>query len=124
AARLHRCVVHWPRRPFLPRRRALDLGRACDGAPAQAAHRYARVGHRRRHRSRARDLRVAMRRAPFALLLLIAGCSGSSSSLVEYTPRVHVVQPGETLFGIAWRYGVDHRDLARWNRLDDPDFIR
>lgn len=65
-----------------------------------------------------------MRAAPVALVLLIAGCAGSSSSLVEYTPRVHVVQPGETLFGIAWRYGLDHRDLARWNRLDNPDFIR
>jgi len=65
-----------------------------------------------------------MRAAPVALLLMIAGCAGSSSSLVEYTPRVHVVQPGETLFGIAWRYGLDHRDLARWNRLDNPDLIR
>src|SRR5690606_8456588 len=58
------------------------------------------------------------------MVLMIAGCAGSSGSLVEYAPRVHVVQPGETLFGIAWRYGLDHRDLARWNGLDDPDFIR
>jgi len=66
-----------------------------------------------------------MRAAPFALMMLmIAGCAGSSGSLVDYAPRVHVVQPGETLFGIAWRYGLDHRDLARWNELDDPDFIR
>ncbi|HEX6997058.1 MAG TPA: peptidoglycan DD-metalloendopeptidase family protein [Gammaproteobacteria bacterium] len=65
-----------------------------------------------------------MRAAPVALLLMIAGCAGSSSSLVEYPPRVHVVQPGETLFGIAWRYGLDYRDLARWNGLDDPDYIR
>jgi len=65
-----------------------------------------------------------MRAAPVALMLMIAGCAGSSSSLVEYTPRVHIVQPGETLFGIAWRYGLDYRDLARWNGLDNPDFIR
>jgi len=64
-----------------------------------------------------------MRAAAVALVLLAAGC-GSSSSLVDYQARVHIVQPGETLFGIAWRYGVDYRDLARWNRLDDPDFIR
>lgn len=61
--------------------------------------------------------------AALALVLFAAGC-GSSSSLVDYRARVHIVQPGETLFGIAWRYGVDHRDLARWNRLDDPNFIR
>jgi len=65
-----------------------------------------------------------MRAAPVTLLLMIAGCAGSSSSLVEYTPRVHIVQPGETLFGIAWRYGLDYRELARWNGLDNPDFIR
>jgi lipoprotein NlpD len=65
-----------------------------------------------------------MRAASIALLLLVAGCGGSSSSLIEYEPRVHIVQPGETLLGIAWNYGLDHRDLARWNRLDNPDFIR
>lgn len=64
-----------------------------------------------------------MRAAALALMLLAAGCGGSSRSLVDYEARVHIVQPGETLFGIAWRHGVDHRDLARWNRLDDPDFI-
>jgi len=64
-----------------------------------------------------------MRAVSIALLLLIAGCFGSSSSLIDYPPRVHVVQPGETLYGIAWRYGLDHRDLARWNELDDPNFI-
>jgi lipoprotein NlpD len=38
-------------------------------------------------------------------------------------PRVHVVQPGETLYTIAWRHDVDYRLLARWNNLRDPDFI-
>lgn len=33
------------------------------------------------------------------------------------------MRPGETLFGIARRYGVDHRDLARWNRLGDGSLI-
>jgi lipoprotein NlpD len=42
----------------------------------------------------------------------------------EYTePRVHVVKGGETLYTIAWRYGVDYRQLAQWNNLRDPDFI-
>src|SRR5690606_8943522 len=125
AARVRRRVVHRPGRAVLPRRRAPDLGRPGHGAQAEAAHRYPRVDHGRLYRRRARDLRVAMRAAPIALMvLMIAGCAGSSGSLVEYAPRVHVVQPGETLFGIAWHYGLDHRDLARWNGLDDPDFIR
>jgi len=44
-------------------------------------------------------------------------------TLVDYEARTHVVQPGETLYTIAWRHGVDYRELARWNRLDDPDLI-
>jgi lipoprotein NlpD len=58
---------------------------------------------------------------PLALSLVLAGCA---SSLVEYPARVHIVQPGETLFAIAFRYGLDYHDLARWNRLEDPDVIR
>ena len=34
-------------------------------------------------------------------------------------PRTHRVAAGETLYAIAWRYGLDARDLGRWNRLDD-----
>jgi len=33
------------------------------------------------------------------------------------------VRAGETLFTIAWRYGRDYRDLARWNRLGDGSLI-
>ncbi len=32
-------------------------------------------------------------------------------------PEQHVVQRGETLFSIAWRYGVDYRDVARLNNI-------
>ena len=39
------------------------------------------------------------------------------------TDDVHVVQPGDTLWSIAWRYRVDVQDLARWNRIEDPDLI-
>jgi len=42
----------------------------------------------------------------------------------DYTPeRSHVVRKGETLFTIAFRYGHDHRELARWNRLGDGSLI-
>ena len=34
-------------------------------------------------------------------------------------PRTHRVAAGETLYAIAWRYGLDARDLGRWNQLDD-----
>lgn len=53
-------------------------------------------------------------------LLALVSCT---SSLVSYEARVHVVQPGETLHTIAWRHNLDHRDLAQWNRLSNPDLI-
>ena len=32
----------------------------------------------------------------------------------------HKVKPGETLYSIAFEYGRDHRDVARWNRIPRP----
>lgn len=42
----------------------------------------------------------------------------------DYTPeQTHVVRSGETLFTIAFRYGHDYRELARWNKLGDGSLI-
>jgi lipoprotein NlpD len=58
---------------------------------------------------------------PLVALFLVA-CAPQSRW--DYTPqRTHVVRSGETLFTIAFRYGHDHRDLARWNRLGDGTLI-
>ncbi len=38
-------------------------------------------------------------------------------------PASYVVRSGDTLYGIAWRYGLDHRAVARWNRLGSGTFI-
>jgi lipoprotein NlpD len=35
-----------------------------------------------------------------------------------------VVQKGDTLFAIAFQYGLDYRDLAFWNDLASPDLIK
>ncbi len=61
-----------------------------------------------------------------AVCLLIAavhlGACGNSGW--NYTPgESHVVRAGETLSSIAFRYGKDFRDLARWNRLGDGSLI-
>lgn len=37
--------------------------------------------------------------------------------------RSHVVSKGENLIRIAWQYGLDYRDIARWNKLSSPDLI-
>ncbi len=37
--------------------------------------------------------------------------------------ETYVVQRGDTLFSIAMAFGQDHRDIARWNDLQDPSRI-
>lgn len=39
-------------------------------------------------------------------------------------PQSYIVQRGDTLYSIAWRFGIDFRNLSRWNRLSDPDLIQ
>ena len=36
----------------------------------------------------------------------------------------HTVKPGETLYSIALEHGVDYRELALWNGLDNPGALR
>jgi lipoprotein NlpD len=53
---------------------------------------------------------------------LLTACGGNSRW--DYTPQqTHVVRSGETLFTIAFRYGKNYHDLARWNRLGDGSLI-
>ncbi|MCD6290490.1 MAG: LysM peptidoglycan-binding domain-containing protein [Anaerolineae bacterium] len=40
------------------------------------------------------------------------------------TPRFYEVQPGDTLWTIAQRYGVDMQLLAQINELKDPNLLR
>jgi lipoprotein NlpD len=51
------------------------------------------------------------------LLFLFAGCADRAVQ----EPAVYVVRPQDTLYGIAWRNGIDFHDLARWNHIG-PDF--
>jgi lipoprotein NlpD len=55
------------------------------------------------------------------LTLLLAACSSGSSWQAK--PEQHIVRKGETLFAIAWRYGKDPADVARWNQLGDGSLI-
>ena len=44
--------------------------------------------------------------------LLLHGCADTAN-----TQDVYVVRPQDTVYSIAWRYGLDFRDLARWNNI-------
>ncbi|MFA6972420.1 MAG: peptidoglycan DD-metalloendopeptidase family protein [Gallionella sp.] len=70
---------------------------------------------------------------------LLAGCasSGKHAPVVErgtaakavkptekdWRPKVHVVQRGDTLYAIAFNYGLDPRELAEQNAIQDPNVI-
>lgn len=42
----------------------------------------------------------------------------------ETVTRIHIVQKGDTLYSIAFVNGVDYRDVADWNSLDNPAAIQ
>ncbi len=42
-----------------------------------------------------------------------------SGPTTDRPPAVYTVVAGDTLYAIAWRFGLDARDIGRWNRLDD-----
>jgi lipoprotein NlpD len=79
---------------------------------------------------------AAQRGAGVLLLALIAGCASvneapvieRSTAVVERgrAPRVpeHVVVAGDTLYGIAFRHGLDFRQLAVWNDIPASFLIR
>jgi lipoprotein NlpD len=73
-----------------------------------------------------------------AVLLALAGCAGKGSSPAEDTARAparqpssaapggkdsYVVKRGDTLFSIALDQGLDYRELAAWNNIDNPNRI-
>ena len=57
------------------------------------------------------------------LVAVLASILAACSTPTPWPPDEHIVRRGETLFSIAWRYGKDPADLARWNRLGDGSLI-
>jgi lipoprotein NlpD len=65
--------------------------------------------------------------ASLLLAAQLVACGGRSIAPVEsyayyQRPRgnTHRVNPGDTLYSIAWAYGIDYRDLAAHNRIKEP----
>jgi lipoprotein NlpD len=54
------------------------------------------------------------------VLLAFAACAGRDRR--PAIPDFHVVKAGETVYSIARRYGLEYRDVARWNGLG-RDFL-
>jgi lipoprotein NlpD len=66
------------------------------------------------------------------LIILIAGCTHQHHRLIKLPPvregwqqsaagkNAYVVQKKDTLYSIAWAFGIDYRDLAKRNNLNPP----
>lgn len=57
------------------------------------------------------------------LLVVLILTAASTSQAQAAGPMYHVVQPGQTLSAIAWRYGVSTYALASANGLWNPNYI-
>jgi len=72
---------------------------------------------------------TGVRQAPIADRAPSAGSGATDSTGAPPSPReardgVYLVQKGDTLRDIATAFGRDHRDIARWNNIDDPNKLR
>lgn len=64
----------------------------------------------------------------FGLLVFLVGCKGSgrlaSIEQLDQPPDIridqHTVFRGDTLYSIAWRYGMDYRQIAQINNIRPP----
>ncbi len=55
-----------------------------------------------------------------AMMVIIVGCGGRA---LQWEPDTYVVREGDTLYSIAFRHGLDHREIARWNDLGQGRLI-
>ena len=53
------------------------------------------------------------------MFVLLSACANLQHSNVK-GPGWYLVKPTDTLYSVAWRYGLDYQQLALWNRLDEP----
>lgn len=65
------------------------------------------------------------------VVVLASGCAHRTTEappgeapVVDASHQVHVVQRGDTLYGIAWRHGLDYRDIAAANGIGPPYLIK
>jgi lipoprotein NlpD len=54
------------------------------------------------------------------MIAVVYGCASKPKAPRYYHNSYHVVEKGETLYSISWRYGVDAKQLASWNRIRVP----
>src|SRR5258707_14341401 len=64
------------------------------------------------------------RMAPLSPLPPAAAPALAPMTEPELRPPTYTVKRGDTLYQIALDHGLDYKDLAAWNGLDNPNVIR
>jgi lipoprotein NlpD len=76
--------------------------------------------------------------AMLSCVCVLGGCAGAlswtpsrpgasqaeSEPAAEPLPASYNVKPGDTLYSIAWRYGLDYHDVANWNGIGSDYLIK
>ena len=71
-------------------------------------------------------MKLAKLTAALSITLLLNGCGGNPVIPVsDLTPKksryqARIVMEGDSLYTIAWEFGLDYREVALWNRLRPP----
>ena len=63
--------------------------------------------------SRPRHASRITRHAVLLVLIILLGCASDPPTAAG----TYTVRKGDTLYAIAWRHGVDYRELAKWNGI-------
>jgi lipoprotein NlpD len=58
-----------------------------------------------------------------SLLLVVVFLLSGCARMLSWGPDTYTVRRGDTLQQIAWRFGLDTRELADWNDLGDGNLI-
>ncbi|MFP4560302.1 MAG: peptidoglycan DD-metalloendopeptidase family protein [Thiohalorhabdus sp.] len=61
------------------------------------------------------------------LLLILAGCGAPPIHAPRYhgpAPEHYQVRRGDTVYSIAQRFDLDHKEVLAWNDIQDPDRLR
>lgn len=67
-------------------------------------------------------IRLKFRVGIIFLLVFLSACSAIKKQNLK-GPGWYIVKPSDTLYSVAWRYGLDFQELASWNDISDPFLI-